>query len=1031
MPSILPNDSQLQFPRVMVIDASAGSGKTTTLTQRLVQFLLSPRVPHNSLQGILAVTFTNNAAVEMKGRVLSLLKDAARGEPETMKKLSTVLTLGPDEIKARAGQVLENILDRYSEFQIQTIDSFLARVFRASALEFGFAPGFEVVLDSRPLLDEAFGLMAAQVSPGSSQARALNELANRLRELKSKKGKFQWNPYRNLATEVKRLYGRIVSTALPLSDEDHFEEYRKAGKVLCGRVEELGALVDRSPLQPKAAFEKYRQEARGGHVDRLIELQFPDPPAAKGKSPQIEYGKFNNATQSLREEIAGLRNELVVLHAREYFQPYVQTHRMLQASLDVVRRRRGQVDLGDLILKLAQFIEAGNVPEVYISMGERIYHYLIDEFQDTAPIQWRTLEPLIDNSLSVGGSLCVVGDTKQSIYGFRGADWRIMRNLKEGKVFLSAPTEVIPLPTSHRSGGKILDFVRTTFHENIPQRVMDGAERVSGLATFHQEPRKDLKNKGYVETKIIAGSTDERPERDEILAFVEQCLGRGYTQRDIAILTPENDDVVKVSGWLNEAGHEFIPFSTLDIRTRKVVGEILSLLRFLDSPVDSLAFSTFLLGGLFRSRLDRDGRPQKEAEIRIWLFECRKSGVRRPLYALFKERFPDLWAQYFERLFGLTGYLPLYDLVTHVTKLLDVFRLVPSEEAALVKLLEVVARFEEQGRNSLKEFVGFAEEISEDSDWNINVPPDVDAIRVMTIHKAKGLGFPVVIVLLYDTPARGDGIYLEETKDSVRLVRLVQKSKSGEENQLSPLFADKEQRAKVDYLNKLYVAFTRAADEMYVIGVNYGKGDEPSAFLPTEKFGKQAKPPSRDEAHAEDLRLPLVYNTALQTDQTQSADGIYPEEIRRGEAIHNILARLEFARKGFLESDLARCIEEEQQATRGEINGGELKNVLMQFLASPGVNPLFEKLPERRILNEREFVRSDGRLFRIDRVIVDSSAITVVDYKTGTERDEYAGQVQNYMTIVADVFPGRTVHGILAYVDTAAVRTVAPGGQRS
>ena len=1029
MSSIIGKDTDLKLPRIVLVEASAGSGKTRALTLRLAQYLVSRAIPNNRLRNILAVTFTNNAALEMKQRVLRLLKQAALGaENDEVSDLRSAVGLPAHELRKRAGAVVGEILDQYSDFQIQTIDSFLARVFKASALEFGFSPGFQVVLDSRPILDEAFSLMAGEVVKGSESEETLNELANRLRELKSSRGKFQWNPYRNLSTEVKRLYSRIVSTARPLSDTDHSAEYRSKGARLCELVEKLGAALDLSPLQPSSRFVKYREEAKARRIDRLIELQFPDSPAVKGKSPQIEFRKFTEAMSSLCEEIAALRGELVVLHAREYFQPYIRTHRLLQGAIDEVRRRRGEVDLGDLILKLARFIETGNVPDLYVSLGERIYHYLIDEFQDTAPIQWNTLYPLIDNSLSEGGSFFAVGDIKQSIYGFRGADWRIMKTLSEQRAFASAPTEVIPLSVNYRSGGRILDFVRTVFHQNVPLRVLDGAERVSGLSTFRQEPRSGAKDKGYVSAKVITGDTDERPEREEILAVVAQCLARGYARRNIAILTPENEDVVKVSGWLNEAGHEFIPFSTLDIRTRKVVGEVLMILRFLDSPLDDLAFAAFLLGDIAGTRIDRDGPPRGRETIRAFVFEHHRTAVRRPLYAMFRERFPDLWNRYFDQLFGLTGYLPLYDLITHVYKSFDVFGLVPAEEAALVKLLEVIAQFEEQGRNSLKEFIGFADEISEDSDWNLDVPPDVNAIRVMTVHKAKGLGFPVVIVLLYDVPMRGDGIYLEETKETVRLVRLVKKDKTKEESPLSPLFADRELKTRVDQLNKLYVAFTRASGEMYVLGVNYGKGDEPSAFIPAGEYGKPAAKASRSDDKREERTVSLSYGARARVEQTEGSEGIHPEETRRGELVHNILARLEFV-DGLDANYLNTCVEEEARKSGDLSRIPEMQKLLETFLRSPGISPLFQTSPDRKILNEREFVRSDGQLFRVDRVVVDPSAVTVIDYKTGAERGEYAHQVRNYMAIVRDAFPGKEIRGALAYVDLAILWPVPEGNK--
>ena len=160
MPTILSKDSALHFPHVAILDASAGSGKTTALTQRLAQFLLSNQIPHNQLRSILAITFTNLAATEMKQRVLQLLKGAARGDKEVLDDLRPLLALKDDELKRRAERVLQDILENYSDFQVMTIDSFLSRVFKASALEFGFPPDFDVVLASDPLIDEAFETFA-------------------------------------------------------------------------------------------------------------------------------------------------------------------------------------------------------------------------------------------------------------------------------------------------------------------------------------------------------------------------------------------------------------------------------------------------------------------------------------------------------------------------------------------------------------------------------------------------------------------------------------------------------------------------------------------------------------------------------------------------------------------------------------------------------------------------------------------------------------------------------------------------------
>lgn len=1019
MATILPKDTDLQFPRVTVVDASAGSGKTTTLTQRLAQLLLSKRIPHNGLGNILAITFTNNAAVEMKQRVLALLKGAALGETKTLENLRPLLAMKDPEIQARANEVLAQVLDRYSEFQVQTIDSFLAKVFKASALEFGFSPGFDIVIDSRPLLDEAFDVFAGKIREGSREAQLLEYLAFRVFLLRGSDAKFHWNPYGELSRQVKNLYAKIVSTARPLVKEDRSDEYLQKGERLCGLVEEIGLLIDRSKLVPAARFITYRNEAKAGKIDRLFELQFPDPPASKSKSPQIEFAKVMKSIEPLCAEIEALRRELIVLQAQTYFQPYIETHRILSDTVDRIKRREGHVDLGDITLKLANFVDEGAVPDLYISLGEKIHHYLIDEFQDTSPIQWETLAPLIENSLSGEGSLFVVGDMKQSIYGFRGADWRIMRDLIDGKYFPSAPKELLTLETNYRSGEKVLDFTKTVFHDIVPLQVMTGAAQASGLATFKQKPKPDAKGKGVVETFIFEGETDERPERELILRIVKDCLTRGFRLRDLAILTPENEDVVKVSGWLNEQGYEFVPFSTLDIRTRKPIGEILALLKFLESPIDNLSFGSFLLGGTFAARLKQDKEHVTSSELGDFIFREKHAGERRPLYLLFKEHYSSLWERYFDPLFAHTGYLPLYDLTTQIYKQFGVFELMPEEEAALVKLLEVIKDFEERGMNSLREFVGFAQELSEDSDWNIDVPPDVDAVRVMTVHKAKGLDFPVVIVLLYDVPLRADRVYMEETKEGVRLVRLIKKH-GDEDPYLRQLVVERELKNRVDQLNKLYVALTRAKEEMYVLGVQYPQSKEPSAFLPTAGYEEKKKAKVQQEPEKKEVRATLLHHSAATT-LTASAERIHLEETRRGEFIHNVLARIELVPKD--PSDpIRRAVKAESTARDSKYAEGA-QELLQRFLQSD-IAEYFQPVKGRSVMNEQDFARSDGQLFRMDRVVIDPETVTVIDFKTGEEQEGYGDQVRNYMRILGEIFVGKKIRGLLAYVDKNVLRSV-------
>ena len=393
---------------------------------------------------------------------------------------------------------------------------------------------------------------------------------------------------------------------------------------------------------------------------------------------------------------------------------------------------------------------------------------------------------------------------------------------------------------------------------------------------------------------------------------------------------------------------------------------------------------------------------------------------KTPLYKLFQEAFPALWKEYFDGLFRSTGYLPLYDLTTQMYKQFGVFELMPGEEAALVKLLEVIKDFEERGMNSLREFIGFAQELSEDSDWNIDVPPDVNAVRVMTVHKAKGLDFRVVIVLLYDVALRADRVYMEETGEGVRLVRLVKKH--GEEDPyLRGLLVDRELKNRVDQLNKLYVALTRAKDEMYLLGVQYPQSKEPSAFLPTQGYEEKKKPKVKLEAEKKEERAALLHHTRG-TIPGSTAVRIHLEETRRGELIHAILARIVFT-PGDLMPEIRKAVKGAATVPADPKDLTSAESAIYRFL-NGGIKEYFHAIKGRSVLNEQEFARNDGQLFRMDRVVVDSETVTVIDYKTGDEQEDYGDQVRNYMKILGDVFAGKSVKGLLAYVDKNVLRMV-------
>ncbi len=396
--------------------------------------------------------------------------------------------------------------------------------------------------------------------------------------------------------------------------------------------------------------------------------------------------EWNARFTPLQDRIKGLASEYIVRQARGYYHPAIEAHRLFKSTIEQNMRRNGQISLSDVNRALVQYISEENVPQVYFYLGDTIFHYLIDEFQDTAPVQWETMKPLFAEALSKHGSLFIVGDTKQSIYAFRHADWRIMKNVMDNIVFPSAPPDVKELEINYRSFERILDFSKTVFHAIVPKEVGEKVSQASGLSKFKQEVEKKNQKKGYVEVVSFEKDEEQEPERAKILKIVNECRERGYSYGDITILTPKNQDVIAVSGWLNSKHIPFISHSSLDIRGQSITGEIIALLRFLDSPIDDLSLTTFLLSGTFHRTLAADGKLLSKEELRSLLVQTRKTNRKSPLYVSFRSQYADIWKKYFNELFNVVGYLPMYDLVSEIYKQFRLFELVPEEQGTLAKL---------------------------------------------------------------------------------------------------------------------------------------------------------------------------------------------------------------------------------------------------------------------------------------------------------------------------------------------------------
>ena len=1039
---VLDKDAALKFPHVLLISASAGSGKTYTLTQRYVQFLLSEKVPNNDLSGILAVTFTNNAAKEMKTRILEWLKALALDKNcGKMDETLELVSLSRDEVHKRAQDLVERVINNYSDFHIQTIDSFLARIMTASVdeLKLPLSPGITMSYDI--LIDLALYSMFARIGKADLPAEAVDKFLAVL----PKTGSYPWNPARSVKENFNSFLNQEGKTAgiltVPSGDYEAALKPRFAATLefCAGLIKHFGRDLLKSGSA--AAIEA------GSLTDFLAGYSF-----TYGIFNGVKKKKFPAGWEKDITHLNDLVIELTELNAAAYYHPYVGMYDRFKAELERVKRGKTDViHINDIAKKLSAHVNAGNVPEIYLKLGERISHFLIDEFQDTNRLQWDVIRPLAEEAISKTGSLFVVGDIKQAIYMFRNADYKIMRDFldkAEGKKAAAAHISLEPLngelkyvnlPVNYRSDGEVLNYVNTLFKEklkSVPELI---GEDLTELTAYSQSARPELLKDGYVKTDVLEleDLSDAGRQKEWLLETVRSAKER-YPLNEIAILVAKNKRIEAVVEWLTGAGIPVASLSSLDIRKRKVVTELISWLRFLETPSGDLSFADFITGDIFAklTGLARD-------EMFAFIADCNLSAKRYPLankilYAEFRNhpKYKEYWDKYLDEPFRKVGYLPLYELVALIYGNFKLFANFPDEAAFLSRFLDAVASLEASGVTSPRSFIEYAAGADEDKAevFSIALPEYVDAVRVMTFHKSKGLGFSVVINLMYDEVDRSDPMYFEEKDGAIHVYHITRASAEASVK-LRPVYAGRRTDDNVQDLNVLYVISTRARHELYNLIIKKARktaSNEPKLLDLFETFEA-----GRPAVHAPERRRaaePVEVVSAGSRPVTRF-DALKPTyagffETAEGELVHEMLAQSSAAaRQGTghkpeeqaqtinLESGLSAYFDELSPKYPFKFDKAKIVKNLLAFFGASGAAPLFTAAPGRQILIEAEFIDKTGALFRMDRVIIDADAVTVVDFKTGRENTEkHAAQMKNYLAIISEVY-SKPAKGVIAYVD--------------
>ena len=1010
----------MNFPQARIIDASAGSGKTHALTNRFILLILSRQIPYNDLTNILAITFTNNAAREMKQRILKTLKKLALNEECVEKRqICEEGNLKSEEVVKGARRAVEAIIERYSDFHVQTIDSFMRRILSASTLELDLPMDNEITESYGPLINSAISLLLNSVGEGATpyphllREISLNEVKEFLNFLTQEAENFPWNPEDTIKREFEsflREEGKILEEIAfenkwSLTMEKFEDVYRIYEKVVENGLEDT-------------IKDKMKEAIKNKDIKEYIK-------SFDKESLWFDKRKkgWEEASSDFKKSLLPIVEEMTELFSLSKYSHYGAIYQEFKKCLNKVKRRSGILHFDDINKKLSQYLqENGIVPEVFIRLGDSLYHYLLDEFQDTDMVQWKNISPLLEEAYSKGGSLYAVGDMKQAVYMFRKADYRIMRETIEGiksknKEVLSPSVaenaKVITLEENYRSDGVILSYVDDIFKNKLKNKIGDKdimKEDRTGLTTYNQVVLKGKKGDGYVKAIEVAADEDEV----QVLRGILNDVRSRYPDNKVAILCRRNKEVEEIVGWLTEWEIPAASFSSLDIRKRKIIREIISLLQFLDSPIDNLKFAEFITGEIFMAAVKSSclssnvfvgvKNLERDAIFEL-IFHRVEEGRRGYLYIWFKKHHPDLWQDLFEDLFNKVGYLPLYELVSLIYRTFNVFENFPRESAFLIRFLESIGIVEGRGMNNIEDFLEIISEDGDESILEVFLPDYIDAVNVMTFHKAKGLGFPVVINMIYDGgQGRKDTRYYEKDGEKIMIYYIV-KDFCDKSSKLDGLYSEKELDERIQDLNLLYVANTRAGKELYNVII---LKRNPSRYL-KELFvefenGKKEK---EEKGMPKETRGIIIPDR--ESFQFREKGDIWSierlEETRRGEFFHEILSHITFED----EKDIEEIIKNVSAAKKEKYDKEKIKKAIIEFLSLEDVRKWFKKQPGRQIFREVEYVDEDGSLYRMDRLVIDPERINVIDFKTSEKfslpdndipRQAYWKQVKKYMKLL-------------------------------
>lgn len=1034
-----------------VYRASAGSGKTYALVRLYILCCLKSSNPQY-FRHILAITFTNKAAAEMKGRVVKAIESMSNGgDLPLLKDIAEASGKSEEETRNQLKLIHKNMLHRYGDLAVMTIDKFVNGLVRSFAKELGLNAEFKLELDQGMLISKSVSALMDLVGEDEELTRVLEKyVVYQIEEDKS------WNIGPSLEGVGSHIFQERMFPVLDYLKEKSIEELLAVQKKLLDKNSAVASTwisiaKAHEKLISDHGMEEFIESNYQKKLAKIAAGALPDAAASgyeqklyDGELPMKAAGLKSAAAQQFRaqheNELCAFYQDYRTALADFRFRQLLGIQIYQMAVLSRIRSLTDQVleednlkTISDLNNMISRLVRNNPVPFIFERTGQRYHHLLIDEFQDTSVSQWQNLMPLFEESLSNNQLNVIVGDGKQAIYRWRNGDVEQFQQMPRlvdpnptpemlGRAqVLAAHHRDVYLGTNYRSTKTVVEF-NNALYDGLKPLLTEEQQTI-----FHkqaQDPKKE--ELGWIRVEKIEGPrTGDREQlfQQRVIEDIEELTEAGVPHREITVLFRNNKGASSLARTMIKKGITPITEESLIISRHSGVLAVINYLKYLVQPADQKAIVAFLtclneakpfdepLSEIYKSCLVGEGK-KKRLEIEGFL----------------QQIYPEL------KQFQLQ-HKSVYEFVERVSVS---FGLTEQAAAYAEALLQMVADYDFQEGRGLRDFLRFWDRSADRV--SVRTSEDVEGVRLMTIHKAKGLEFGVVLVYLdlQEWTKVKDSLPVP-LREGVGLDMAILPKKNGVEDETYIQEFDQEvNRRLLDDMNLFYVATTRAVHGLHVyLPIAEKGGSQKFArhvwdWVQNHEFdeltevkasiGSPKKIPSKENETQLEMRpfesSPFSDKLKISFEQ-EDTDSVSSRAF--GDEVHGLLSRCKTV------EDVKRLEQQQPWMRLSKQDWLEIVQTVRNVVEHPSCQHWFD--PKNEAISEQELLDAKGEVLRPDKVVLVNGEMHVIDFKTGEERSAHLSQVSTYMAALEGIKTTEKIKGWLVYTNPVKVIPVVPAQQ--